>query len=223
MILIIRGHLRNSFETQDLYNFIEEMYNTFSDLKIFIHTWNIFSNNISWRHINVNNTQVNKELIHKYFGKFSSCIKHIIIDNDNEIKLIGNLVGKICKSDTPIIGWKNYWYGKYKITEYIYNQQTYNEEIIVNLRFDLFSNSNNFNKNIILDFIKNNYGVKFSRNKFLFDYEKEGIDNVYIGNIDTMYKLTHKFYIDLDNIILQNSDYKNQEFLVPIINSQIFN
>ena len=54
MILVIRGHIRNSFETKELYNFIEELYNIYPDLKIFIHTWNIFANSVSWRNITVN-------------------------------------------------------------------------------------------------------------------------------------------------------------------------
>ena len=223
MIIVIRGHLRNSFETKQLYNFIEEVHNVYPDLNIFIHTWNIFANNISWRNIDVNSAEVNNELIYKYFGKLSNCIKHIIIDNDKDIKLIGNLVGTINNGPMPIIGWKNYWYGKYKIIDYIYNLQKYDEETVVNLRFDLFSNSNNFDKNLIIDFIKKNNEIKFTKNQFLFDYEANGIDNIYIGNINTMYKLTNKFFYELDDILCKNNNTRNQERLVYRINEQIFN
>jgi hypothetical protein len=130
------------------------MYNIFPDLKIFIHTWNIFSNNISWRDINVNNEIVNEETIYNYFGPLSSCIKQIIIDDDKNIQLIGNLNGKINNGPMPIIGWKNYWYGKYKIIDYIYNQFINEDEMIVNFRFDIFNNSNNFDKELIVNFIK---------------------------------------------------------------------
>ena len=223
MIIVIRGHVRNSFETNQLYNFIEELHNVYPDLKIFIHTWNIFANNVSWRNIDVNSAQVNEERINNYFGKLSNCIKHIIIDNDKDIKLIGNLVGTINNGPMPIIGWKNYWYGKYKIIDYIYNQQKYDEETVVNLRFDLFSNSNNFDKNLIIDFIKKNNEIKFTKNQFLFDYEANGIDNIYIGNINTMYKLTNKFFYELDDILCKNNNTRNQERLVYRINEQIFN
>ena len=223
MIIVIRGHVRNSFETNQLYNFIEELHNIYPDLKIFIHTWNIFANNISWRNIDVNSAQVNEERINNYFGKLSNCIKHIIIDNDKDIKLIGNLVGTINNGPMPIIGWKNYWYGKYKIIDYIYNQQKYDEETVVNLRFDLFSNSNNFDKNLIIDFIKKNNEIKFTKNQFLFDYEANGIDNIYIGNINTMYKLTNNFFYELDDILCKNNNTRNQERLVYRINEQIFN
>ena len=223
MIIVIRGHVRNSFETNQLYNFIEELHNVYPDLKIFIHTWNIFANNISWRNIDVNSAQVNEERINNYFGKLSNCIKHIIIDNDKDIKLIGNLVGTINNGPMPIIGWKNYWYGKYKIIDYIYNEEKYDEETVVNLRFDLFSNSNNFDKNLIIDFIKKNNEINFTKNQFLFDYEANGIDNIYIGNINTMYKLTNNFFYELDDILCKNNNTRNQERLVYRINEQIFN
>lgn len=223
MILIIRGHIRNSFESKDLYNLIEELYNLFPDLKIFIHSWNIFANNISWRKININNNIVNEEIIYNYFDKLNPCIKHIIIDDDKNIQLNGNLVGNINNGPMPIIGWKNYWYGKYKIIDYIYNNCNCNDEMVINFRFDIFNNSNSFNKKIIIDFIKNNSNITFKKNIFLFNKEKNGIDNIYIGNVNTMYKLNNKFFYELDDILKKNSNVKNQERLVYRINSQLFN
>lgn len=223
MILVIRGHIRNSFESKDLYNLIEELYNLYPDLKIYIHTWNIFANNISWRKININNNIVNEEIICNYFGKLNTCIKHIIIDDDTLIQLNGNLIGNINNCPMPIIGWKNYWYGKYRIIDYIYNNSDSNDEMIVNFRFDIFKNSNSFDKKIIINFIKNNSKIKFNKNVFLFNREENGIDNIYIGNITTMYKLHNKFFYELDDILKKNRDVRNQEKLVYRINSQLFN
>ena len=222
MILIIRGHIRNSFETKDLYNFVENLYELFPDLKIFIHTWNIFANNISWRNITSNNKNVNEEIITNYFGKLSNCIKHIIIDDDKKIQLNGNLLGNINNGPMPIIGWKNYWYGKYKIIDYVYNNFKYDEEMIVNVRFDIFNYSNSFDKNLIIDFIKNNSEMKFRKNIFIFDNEKIGIDNIYIGNINTMYKLIKCFFYELDYILRRNANTVHQEFLVYRVNSRLF-
>lgn len=238
MILIIRGHIRNSFKTKDLYNLIIKIYNIFPNLKIFIHTWNIFSNNISWRHIDVNSQIVNDEIIYEYFDELKHLIKHIIIDDDTKIQLIGNLCGKINNGQMPIIGWKNYWYGKYKIIDFLYNthnnENNVNEnnvnddnnqnEMIINFRFDLLDNSNSFDETTIINFIKNNTEIKFIKNIFLFNDEHHyGIDNIYIGNINTMYKLIHSFYYELDDIISKNNDIKNQEKLVYRINSILFN
>ena len=44
----------------------------------------------------------------------------------------------------------------------------------------------------LIDFIKNNSEVIFAKNAFIFDNEQNfGIDNIYMGNIETMYKLTN--------------------------------
>jgi len=40
--------------------------------------------------------------------------------DDSKINLIGNLYGNINNGPMPIIGWKNYWYGKYKIINYLH-------------------------------------------------------------------------------------------------------
>uniref|UniRef100_A0A6C0LGK2 Uncharacterized protein n=1 Tax=viral metagenome TaxID=1070528 RepID=A0A6C0LGK2_9ZZZZ len=224
MILIIRGHIRNSFETKELYNFIKELHVIIPDLKIFIHTWNIFANNISWRDINVNELCVNNEIIYNYFDDLGYLIKNIIIDDDTKINLIGNLCGKINNGLTPIIGWKNYWYGKHKIIDYLYNINICEDEVIVNFRFDILNNSNNFNQEGIVNFIKNNSKTIFIKNIFLFDDEHHnGIDNIYIGNINTMHKLINKFFYELDDILIKNNDTIHQERLVYRINNLLFN
>ena len=223
MILIIRGHIRNSFETKDLYNLIKELHIIIKDLKIFIHTWNIFANNISWRKIVINNEIVNHKIIYDYFDDLKDLIKNIIIEDDTKIKLIGNLSGNLSVTgNMPILGWKNYWYGKHKIIDSIYNLPIDKNEMVVNLRFDVMDNSNSFNKKTIVNFIKNNNNLIFKKNIFLFNDEKHtGIDNIYIGNINTMYKLINKFFYELDDILIKNQIH-NHEFLVYRINSMLF-
>lgn len=224
MILIIRGHIRDSFKTKNLYNLIKEIDNTFPDLKIFIHTWNIFANNVSWREITVDNQNVNNEIIYNYFDDLKHLIKHIIIDDDTKIELIGNLSGNIGNSPMPIIGWKNYWYGKYKIIDYLYNAPIDENETIINCRFDIMNNSNNFDEINIIRFLITNSEIDFTKNKFLFDDDNHlGIDNIYIGNVLTMYKLIKKFFYELDDILSKNNDIFHQELLVYRINSTLFN
>ena len=224
MILIIRGHIRDSFEGKSLYNLVKKMYSIYPCLKIFIHTWNIFANNISWRKINTNHKNVNNEVIYDYFDDLKYLIKHIIIDDDTKIKLIGNLSGKINNGPMPIIGWKNYWYGKYRIIDYLYNAKIDENEIIINCRFDVIINSNSFNEETIINFINNNIKIIFTKNNFLFNDENHcGIDNIYIGNINTMYKLISKFYYELDDILIKHNYTVNQEKLVYIINDILFN
>jgi len=223
MILIIRGHIRNSFETKNLYNLLKEIHTIFPGLKIFIHTWNIFSNNISWRKININEKNVNDKIIHDYFDDLKHLIKHIIIDDDTKINLIGNLSGKINNGLMPIIGWKNYWYGKHKIIDYLYNSNIDKNEMIVNCRFDVMSNSNNLNEKEIVNFIKNNSNIIFTKNIFFYNDEKHfGIDNIYIGNINTMYKLINIFFNELDDILIKNNDTIHKEWLIYRINNILF-
>ena len=223
MILIIRGHIRNSFETKNLYNLIKEIHVINPDLKIFIHTWNIFANNISWRNININERCVNDKIIYDYFDDLVHLIKNIIIDDDTKINLIGNLFGKINNGPMPIIGWKNYWYGKHKIIDYLYNINIDDNEMIVNFRFDILNNSNNFDEETIVNFIKNNSKIIFTKNIFLFNNEHHnGIDNIYIGNINTMHKLINKFFYELDDILIKNHDTVHQERLVYRINTILF-
>ena len=200
------------------------MDNTFPDLKIFIHTWSIFANNISWRHINVDNQNVTNEIIYDYFDDLKHLIKHIIIDDDTKIELFGNLSGNVSITPMPIVGWKNYWYGKYKIIDYIYNKHIDENEMIVNYRFDIMNNSNNFDEISIINFLKSNSEINFKKNIFFFDDDNHfGIDNIYVGNILTMYKLIKKFFYELDDILSKNIDTKHQEFLVYRINSTLFN
>jgi hypothetical protein len=223
MILVIRGHIRNSFKSKQLYEFVEVIHELFPEVQIFIHTWNIFANNLSWRNIDANNDIVNEEIIYNYFGTLKSLIKHIMIDDDTQIQLRGNLIGNINNNNMPIIGWKNYWYGKYRIIDYIFtHQETPKDEIIINMRFDLFDNSNNFEKEELISFIKNRSNEKMIKNAFLLQDENKGIDNIYIGNINTMHKLTNKFAYELDDILSENKDVYHQEALVYRLNEKIF-
>lgn len=223
MIFIIRGHIRDAFKKQDLYNLIKETYVIYPDLKIFIHTWNIFANNISWKKREVNNTIVNEEVIKTYFGDLKHLIHHIIIDDDSKIELIGNLRGNINNALAPIVGWKNYWYGKYKIIDYIYNQENINKnEIVVNCRFDVTLCCNSVTNEKIIDFLKKHLETIFTKNIFLDNKNKNlGVDNIYIGNVNTMYILTYKFFSDLDEI-LKTCKTRHQEQLVYSMNNTLF-
>ena len=223
MILMIRGHIRESFETKKLYELIKELHTAFPDLKIFIHTWNIFANNISHRTISANNKNVDNETIYDYFDDLKHLIENIIIDDDTKINLIGNIEGKIQHLGTPLIGWKNYIYGKHRAIEDIYNKNTDKNEVIVNLRFDVMNNSISFKKNQIIDFIKENNEMIFTKNIFLFNDENHyGIDNLYIGNINTMYKLLNKFFYELDEILIENKNIGAPEYLFYRVNNALF-
>jgi hypothetical protein len=216
-ILIIRGHIRNSFKTQHLFNFINKIFNLTPNLKIFIHTWNIFSNNLSWRQINPNYNIVNEEIIKNYFKNLVFLIEDIIIDDDTKINLHGDLKGKISRASKK--GWKNYWYGKFRIIEHIKNKNINEDTIIINTRFDILNNPFSLAENKLLNLINRNIGIKFTKNMFVQNSFFYGIDNFYVGNINTMYNLTYQFNYTLDEILKKYRNVGGQEKLVYLVNN----
>ena len=239
MILILRGHIRNSFQDPQLLNFIHKIYCLVNDLKIYIYTWNIVANNISWREIEPNKKPVTEEMIYQYFGEtLKSVIQIILIDDDSKISLIGNTEGKIGNTPensiwdlTPIIGWKNYWYANYQIIQEIYSQPNIaKNELVLNMRFDLFhvknSNSHYFNETVFMDFIRSIYETRkneaIHKNIFMCDYEFLGLDNLYVGNVSTMYKLAEHFHFCLDDILQRHKNTIHQEFIVFRENNHLF-
>jgi len=221
MILVLRGHIRESFKNNDLLHLIKNIYKICPDLSIYIHTWDVISNNISWRKIKENKNIVNNELIYDYFREVKSLIKHIIIENDKNVILCGKKTGQLFNCNMPIVGWKNYWYGKYKIINYLHENIENKNTAIINCRFDVLQNSYSIYENNILRFIYTNKNTEFVGNEFIFDTTTEGIDNIYMGSVKTMYILTQCFHTDLDKISSMFPQLKNQEYSVFILNNFI--
>jgi len=243
-ILVLRGHIRSGFSSDNLYHFVSKIYNNCPDLKIYIHTWNIIQNNVSWRQIEQKDIPITNELIFWYFKDLSCLIKHIIIDDDSTIILNGRLKGDVIPESgcwkLPIIGWKRYWYGKYKIIKYLYETLENKNEIILNCRFDVLCNSNSLKSDKVIDFINCNIYKPIFKNIFLDSMDAfsrihnvkahinnlfvfSGIDNFYLGNIETQYKLAEHFHLNLDNIVSKPLGFTNHEYLVPIENDKLFN
>jgi len=226
MIVLLRGHIRDSFSDNRLYDFINNVIKRSKNIEIYIHTWNIIQSNISWRSIPKKNIKVTEDMIKKYFKNNSSFIKKIIIDDDNTIELNGNTNGYIAGSDCPIIGWKNYWYGQHKIIDFINSNKELDKEkksFILNMRLDVFNNPHGFDENNIISFIKQYYNEPLTENKFMYEKFFLGCDNCFIGNVETMYKLTQYFHFNLDDILKKYKIIGHQEGLVMIENSVMFN
>lgn len=223
LILMIRGHIRDSFKNNQLYNFVKILTKKY-DLSIYIHTWNIKQNNISHKPLDIDNTEITEEMICKYFKECK--IEKIMIDNDANIKLNGNLEGTICSSRMPYIGWKNMWYGIYRNISEIKDRVKNPTIPIVNIRFDLFEIFKDDLRYYVdmysaYKFIINNYRLKYKKNIFIHNSEKFGIDNIIIGNVNTMYKLISHFHDNLDEIALKYPEVKSQEYLVYYENNKI--
>jgi len=224
MILVLRGHIRNSFDNDRLYNLIKMLHINFN-ITLYIHTWHIIQSSLSYRAINEIPISVTKEFIEDYFKDLKSIIRHIIIDNDSEIDLIGKTEGVFQKNYKPVPnrGWKNYWYGKYRIINYLHNCLYEREEMIINMRFDILDNTwASLSEKRIYLLVLNNRIRTFEQNIFIWP-DGYGADNLYVGNISTIYKLVKHFYLNMDDIVKyghNNTEY--HELYVPNEDYRIF-
>lgn len=226
VILLLRGHIRESFDDDDLYNFVKKIA-IFSPIEIYISTWNIYANNLSWRAVKEDNRIVDKMTIYNYFRDLKDNIKRIIIDDDTKIVLNGKTEGNVGNGKMPLTGWKNMWYCNHNIMKYI-SREKFQNDTIINTRIDILKNSNYhiYNKDLLLAFIKfiiNSRSI--NKNHFVVNKEYAGIDNIIAGNVGSMKKLIDHFHNNLDNII-QSYDNGNfnfpQELLVFRENNKIF-
>ena len=219
--VIIRGHIRESFQTQILYNFLKKLKSLYY-IDLYLHTWHKSEARISWRKLSPNMFDINQELIKKYLKDIN--FNKLIIDNDYNIDIVGNKEGKV--GMMPLIGWKRMWYGKYQIINYV-NNQNIEYDATLNFRWDNFicqSSKKIITDNAILYNIKKYLLMTDPTNKIYFikDSLFYGIDNYYIGKIKQIYALAHKFNFDLDNLMRNYLQYSNQEFLVYLESVKYF-
>lgn len=220
MILLLRGHIRQSFENRNLYNLIKELHKI-HPISIYIHTWSKYSNNLSWRTVEEDNRPVTDDIIYEYFEDLSIRIRKIIIDDDQTIPIIGKTEGNMAPSKMPLKGWKNYWYGQFMIMKEIYEKEhdTSNQKVL-NTRFDVLTNSIPFSIEQVRLFFIYNLFKKFDKNVFII--QEAGVDNVIFGTIHTMYKLLLTMHTELDNIMIRFKGFGYHEQLVSLVNEAIF-
>ena len=85
LCILIRGHIRSSFDNDILLNKIR-LLNKHYNIFIYIQTWNKFEASKSWRKVNCDN-QVKEDDIYNYFKELRVKIKKIIILNENYIDI----------------------------------------------------------------------------------------------------------------------------------------
>lgn len=222
--LLLRGHIRNGFADDNLYNYIKTLLQIY-DVDIYIHTWNESEAKRSWRELNRKNIiQVTETYIQKYFRDISVHIQSIKNENDDDIQLIGSLNGVIASSKLPKLYWKRMWYGKYSLINTVKSTNKLYDAII-NTRFDFFKIKENFGTEEIKQKIytceKKIYSSiqNFIVNKkkgilFLADEPCVGIDNYYVGDTESIYKLTEEFHNHLDQILVFHKRVIHQEHIV---------
>lgn len=224
LIIMLRGHIRDSFDNDDLYNLILDISQKYN-IKIYIHTWNKKANNISWREYPINNDIVDVPLVTNYFKDLSKYICSLTIDDDKDILVNGVKEGFLFSSSMKILGWKYMWYGMKRVMDIIYDNEK-DDKLILNTRFDVLGNSQKISHRVLIDWLNKSIdqcNEKLIKNKLYKKYKLLGIDNQIIGDRTTMKKLVDHFN-ELDKIIALN-EYKNlksHEHVVYYENDEIF-
>jgi len=133
----IRGHVRDSFKTNRLKNFVKLLKLNFPNIKFILQTWknNECKNNESWKNINENNIITSKSVIDNYF-KDKNLTEQCLLIDEKSIELIGSSDGTVGGGPCPKKGLKNMWYGIYKGLENL-NTDHFNDVIVIS-RFDYF-------------------------------------------------------------------------------------
>lgn len=235
MILFIRGHVRNSFDNPSLYMLLQMLVSIYdNDVKVYIHTMDITQNNLSWKEIPEILDIITETKIYDYFKELSKFIKYIKISKTEDIQLIGNTnytltTHPMNQHKTPLqntnmlLGWKNMWWVINTMLHEMYdNHKIKPEELIINTRFDLFTNTNSCNLYSIFDMLERHHfsGTYIKHNNtFITNNVCTGIDNIYIGNIYTMLELSFIFHNKLEEIVKKYSHIHNQEYYVYYVNN----
>jgi len=223
MILLLRGHIRESFKNNRLYNLIKGISDILGgNLDIYIQTWNVLQSNVSWRVIPENTTVVDEIMIYTYFRDLRYNIRHILILDDSSLPLVGSCNGKVCSSLMPKRGWKNMWYGIYRGLLSISDDGVELHKLVLNTRFDILENFVPVNEEKIKYYVKNNMGYSGENMKFFINGAKWGVDNIYIGRLDSMTDLVSNFHFDLDDIMQRYPKVTSQEFLFYYENIDFF-
>lgn len=206
--LLLRGHVRNSFENNKFYLLLRNIVENF-ECDIYIHTWNIVQHSRSWRHVPENKTQVDEDFLKKYFRDIWKHVKGIMIDDEDCVVLDGNTEGNIGRTPCPVKGYKSMFYGKLRVAEYAFNHVPHHETA-VQTRFDILSNWAPTSTEAILNFI-NNPPITEDRIKFMNFENLVGVENIYLGRVDDIYNFIKYFYYNFDEIYKRHNETGHQE------------
>lgn len=209
--LIIRGHVRYSFTNPNLYNLIKLLSNR-HEIEIFCHTWNKVQNNLSWRRLENIEHEVNEETILKYFADLRHLIKHVMIDDDKSIQIIGKKDGFICSTRCPVLGYKNMYYGMLRVAEHVYKNKNHNEAAI-QIRFDILQNSFGSKFSDFLNFCDRPLPKERKIEFWTNERPLMGIDNFYMATVENMYKFIKYLYTNLDELNEKHRALKHQEYI----------
>lgn len=151
MNLIIRGHIRNSFENGALRDLVSSVAAKIPEIRVYVHSWDVVQSSVSWRGMKEDRTEVTPEMIAEYFG-IGDCLKKVVVENDTDVSLTGRLDGNVASTPCPIRGYKLMTYGMMKASEMVLKDSR-PDDLVIQTRFDMLSNWVRTPPNKMLDFL----------------------------------------------------------------------
>lgn len=195
----IRGHVRDGLTNSRLADYLTLLKKQGHTLDLFCHTWNESEAQSSYRSLDRSRLfKPNRDYLLNYFTNHS--IKKIWIVDDSKIELHGNLEGTLPNSKCPLIAWKRMWAGKHAIAAHLYHNHTYDYDLVVNTRYDMFTNRVCYTpvKNLLkMTTLRDGLSLKHPQYYRLL----KGVDNYYCGSLNHIYDITSAFHYTLDEII----------------------
>ena len=234
MNLIIRGHIRNALKSNSLYRLVREISAQWP-IKIYIHTWNVAQTSLSWRQMRDDSTIVSETMVINYFRELSGLIDTVIVEDDKNVCLEGDVKGKIASTPCPVKGYKYMFYGMMRAAEAV-AEKAAPDELVVQTRFDVYSNWVSFSNKQILQFMSQK-PAEWERIRFLVrpgesreelenrlerwkrwgaEYEPHwtvGIDNTYMARVADMRDFLQHMFHNLDRINAKYPKVQHQEWL----------
>ena len=210
-----RGHIRDTFKTNILKDFVNKLKILFPNIKFIIQTWkNLYCyRNIRYVNKKFDNTIVTEEMIIEYFMDDTICDNCTII-HENKIELIGVCEGTVSNTRCSKIGWKRMWYGKYMGLKNC-DISGISDKMVVSVKFDYFDTPFNMQcDDNIFKFINNSLNKPEDNIQTLIPLFKLGTDNFYMGKYSILFKLISIFHKKLDSIEKHTNPTRNQEHIV---------
>jgi len=211
--LILRGHIRSSFEDERLRFLVGDIFNRF-DVRMYVQTWNILQNSLSWRRLEEVSKRVCKGFVDGYMRPHLA--KKILVMDDSEIVHPGSIEGTIGRTKCPVLGWKNMYRGMLEAAEAVVANEDHDHPTL-QMRIDILSNPFSPEKKEILDFIERDYEVakrdREERIRFLRMRCFLGVDNIYMARSSDMHRFISYMYYNMDRILEIHCGSKNQEHI----------
>lgn len=222
--IVLRGHVRSSLNDRILHGLVSKISDLF-DTKLYVHTWDIVQNSLSWRGLIEVTNQVSHEDIKEYFSGMD--VNWIKVESDKNLKHVGKTEGFIGFTRCPVLGWKNMYWGIHSGVEAVYRQEPA-DSVTVQMRMDVLSNPYSPSENEVLEFLVRDHevatkGDMWERIRFLRMHCFMGVDNIYMARTVDLMRFVSYIYNDMDRILEVHRGTINQEHIAFHERQSFFN